>query len=61
MLDYIEYLADILTVGTLEQRAATVKDLMKDGMIGGLEEKGRRDCAKERRITGYGENERIAG
>ena len=61
MLDFIEYLADILTVGTLEQRAATVKNLMKDGMIGGLEEKVRRDCAKERRITGYGENERIAG
>ena len=58
MLDYVEYLADILT---LELRTATVKDLMKDGMIGGLEEKVRRDCAKERRITGYGENERIAG
>lgn len=61
MLDYVEYLADILTVGDLELRTATVKDLMKDGMIGGLEEKVRRDCAKERRITGYGENERIAG
>ena len=61
MLDYIEYLADILTVGDLELRAATVKDLMKDGMIGGLEEKVRRDCAKERGIAEYGENERIAG
>ena len=61
MLDYIEYLADILTVGTLEQRTVTVKDLMKDGMIGGLEEKVRRDCTKERGITEYGENERIAG
>jgi hypothetical protein len=61
MLDYVEYLADILTVGDLELRTATVKDLMKDGMIGGLEEMVRRDCAKERRITGYGENERIAG
>ena len=61
MLNSIEYLADILTVGTLEQRAATVKNLMKDGMIGGLEEKVRRDCAKERGITEYGENERIAG
>jgi hypothetical protein len=61
MLDFIEYLADILTVGTLEQRAATVKNLMKDGMIGGLEEKVRRDCTKKRGITEYGENERIAG
>ena len=61
MLDYVEYLADILTVGDLELRTATVKDLMKDGMIGGLEEKVRRDCAKERGITEYGENERIAG
>lgn len=61
MLDYVEYLADILTVGDLELRTVTVKDLMKDGMIGGLEEKVRRDCAKERGITEYGENERIAG
>ena len=61
MLDYVEYLADILTVGDLELRTATVKDLMKDGMIGGLEEKVRRDCAKKRGITEYGENERIAG
>ena len=61
MLDYIEYLADILTVGDLELRATTVKALMNDGMIGGLEEKVRRDCAKERGITEYGENERIAG
>ena len=61
MLDYVECLADILTVGDLELRTATVKDLMKDGMIGGLEEKVRRDCAKERKITEYGENECIAG
>ena len=61
MLDYVEYLADILTVGDLELRTSTVKDLMKDGMIGGLEEKVRRDCAKEGGITEYGENERIAG
>ena len=51
MLDYVEYLADILTVGDLELRTATVKDLMKDGMIGGLEEKVRRDCAKDRQIN----------
>ena len=61
MLDYIEYLADILTVGDLELRTATVKDLMKDGTIGGLEEKVRRDRLEERGITEYGENERIAG
>ena len=60
MLDYIEYLADILTVGDLELRTATVKDLMKDGTIGGLEEKVRRDCLEERGITEYGEK-RIAG
>ena len=61
MLDYIEYLADILTVGDLELRTATVKDLMKDGTIGGLEEKVRRDRLEERGITEYGENEHIAG
>ena len=61
MLDYIEYLADILTVGDLELRTATVKGLMKDGTIGGLEEKVSRDRAKERGTTEYGENERIAG
>ena len=32
MLDYIEYLADLLTVGDLEQREAVVMDLMKEGM-----------------------------
>ena len=30
--DYIEYLADLLTVGDLEQREAVVMDLMKEGM-----------------------------
>ena len=34
---------------------------MKDGTIGGLEEKVRRDRLEERGITEYGENERIAG
>ena len=33
MLDYIEYLADILTVGDLEERVAVVDELMKDGKI----------------------------
>lgn len=33
MLDYIEYLADILTVGDLEERVAMVNELMKEGKI----------------------------
>ena len=31
MLDYIEYLADVLTVGDLEERVAVVDELMKEG------------------------------
>ena len=38
MLDYIEYLADILTVGGLEERVAVVDELMKDGKIAFLKE-----------------------
>ena len=30
MIDYIEYLADMLTVGDLEERVAVVDELMKD-------------------------------
>ena len=33
MIDYIEYLADILTVGGLEERVAVVDELMKEGKI----------------------------
>lgn len=33
MIDYIEYLADILTVGDLEERVAVVDELMKNGKI----------------------------
>ena len=33
MLDYIEYLADILTVGNLEERVAVVDELMKEGKV----------------------------
>lgn len=33
MIDYIEYLADILTVGNLEERVAVVDELMKEGKI----------------------------
>ena len=38
MLDYIEYLVDILTVGDLEERVALVDELMKDGKIAFLKE-----------------------
>ena len=38
MLDYIEYLADILTVGDLEERVAVVDELMKEGKITVLQE-----------------------
>ena len=33
MIDYIEYLADILTVGGLEERVAVLDELMKEGKI----------------------------
>ena len=33
MIDYIEYLADVLTVGNLEERVAVVDELMKEGKI----------------------------
>ena len=33
MIDYIEYLADILTVGDLEERVAVVDELMKEDRI----------------------------
>ena len=42
MLDYIEYLADILTFGELEVRVKTVDMLQKDGMIDRLEERLKR-------------------
>ena len=38
MLDYIEYMADVLTVGDLEERVALVDKLMKDGKITFLQE-----------------------
>lgn len=46
MLDYIEYLADILTFAELEARVKTVDMLQKDGMIDRLEERLKR-LAKE--------------
>lgn len=39
MLDYIEHLADILTVAEFEQRATAVDLLMKDGSIVELEKR----------------------
>ena len=38
MLDYIEYLADILTVGNLEERVSVVGELMKEGKIAFLQD-----------------------
>ena len=38
MPDYIEYLADILTVGDLEERVSVVDELMKNGKIAFLKE-----------------------
>ncbi len=49
MLSYIEYLADLLKVGDLEQRKAVVIELMKDGMITRLEDRVNRTHEEERR------------
>lgn len=53
MVDYIEYLADILTVGDLEERAAVVDELMKNGKITFLQDytarKKKEDMSHERR------------
>lgn len=38
MLDHIEYLADILTIGGLEERVALVDGLMKEGKIAFLQD-----------------------
>ena len=42
MIDYIEYLADILTVGDLEERVAVVDELMKESKIAFLRNYGAR-------------------
>lgn len=39
MLDYVEYLADLLITAELEQRVKIVEMLNKDGLITGLEER----------------------
>ncbi|MDO4614668.1 MAG: CHC2 zinc finger domain-containing protein [Lachnospiraceae bacterium] len=49
MLVVIEYLADLLTVGDLEQRKAVVMELMKDGKVTGLEDRISRAREEERR------------
>ena len=53
MIDYIEYLADILTVGDLEERVAVVDELMKNGKITFLQDyttrKKKEDVRYERR------------
>ena len=53
MIDYIEYLADILTVGDLEERVAVVDELMKNGKITFLQDytarKKKEDMSHERR------------
>ena len=53
MIDYIEYLADILTVGDLEERVAVVDELMKNGKITFLQDyttrKKKEDVRHERR------------
>ena len=61
MLDYIEYLADLMTFGDEDTRAMTAGKLMQDNTIGGLEEKVRRDRQKEGRARTYVKDERIAG
>ena len=52
MLDYIEYLADILTVGGLEERVTVVDELMKDGKIAFMKEYTAR---KKKEVAHYGE------
>ncbi len=47
--DYIEYLANLLTVGDLDQRETVVVELMKEGKINGLEERVTRAREEERR------------
>lgn len=39
MMDYVEYLADLLIAAELEQRVKIVEMLNKDGLIAGLEER----------------------
>ena len=49
MLDYVEYLADLLIAAELEQRVKIVDRLNKDGLISGLEERLERLKKEEQR------------
>ena len=52
MLDYIEYMADILNVGDLEERVAVVDELMKDDRITFLQDYTTR---KKKEVAQHGE------
>ena len=52
MLDYIEYMADVLTVGNLEERVALVDELMREGKITFLQEYTAR---KKKEVAHHGE------
>ena len=49
---HIEYMADVLTVGDLEERVALVDELLKGGKITFLKEYTAR---KKKEVTHYGE------
>lgn len=48
MLDYVEYLADLLIAAELEQRVKIVKMLNKDRLIAGFEERLTRSLSLRR-------------
>ena len=52
MLCHIEYMADVLTVGDLEERVALVDELMKEGKIAFLQEYTAR---KKKEVAHHGE------
>ena len=54
LIDYIEYLADILTVGDLEERVTVVDELMKSGKIAFLKEY---TALKEKEVAQHGEEQ----
>ena len=49
---HIEYMADVLTVGDLEERVALVDELMQDGKIAFLQEYTAR---KKKEVAHHGE------
>jgi hypothetical protein len=53
MLDYIESLVDILTVGTLEERTAVVDKLLQEGQVAFLQDYVAR---KRKEASAYGED-----